>query len=92
MDQQVYDLKIIGVNIFDDHLLRSGQYDEGTTVGHQVIYAGETNGVEKQPMAAEGDRFERAGSCMSFWSEPRASLEPRGGKKTIMKQLGKIRG
>jgi hypothetical protein len=51
MDQQVYDLKIIGVNIFDDHLLRSGQYDEGTTVGHQVIYAGETNGVEKQPIA-----------------------------------------
>ncbi len=50
-DQQVYDLKIIGVNIFDDHILSNGQYDEGTTVGHQVMYAGEMNGVEKQPMA-----------------------------------------
>jgi hypothetical protein len=48
-DQQVYDLKIIGVNIFDDHILHNGQYDEGTTMGHQVSYDGETNGVEKQP-------------------------------------------
>lgn len=48
-DQQVYDLKIIGVNIFDDHILHNGQYDQGTTVGHQV--AGETIGDGNQPVA-----------------------------------------
>ena len=37
MEQQVYDLKIISVNIFDDHLLHNGQYDEGTFVGHLVV-------------------------------------------------------
>lgn len=41
-DQQVYDLKIIGVNIFDDHLLHNGQYDEGSSEENQVRYDGET--------------------------------------------------
>jgi len=36
-EQQVYDLKIISVDIFDDHLLHNGQYDEGTYVGHLVV-------------------------------------------------------
>jgi hypothetical protein len=41
-DQQVYDLKIIGVNIFDDHVLHNGQYVEGSSVENQVRYDGET--------------------------------------------------
>lgn len=48
-DQEVYDLKIIGVNVFDDHILHNGRYDEGTYVGHLVDFDGETDGVDELP-------------------------------------------
>lgn len=37
LEQQVYDLKIISVNIFDDHLLHNGQYNEGTHVDNDKL-------------------------------------------------------
>ncbi|KAL3822119.1 LOW QUALITY PROTEIN: hypothetical protein ACHAXA_011897 [Cyclostephanos tholiformis] len=42
MEQQVYDLRIIGANIFDDHILQNGQYVEGSSVENQVKDDGET--------------------------------------------------
>lgn len=48
-EQQVYDLKIISVNIFDDHLLHNGQYNEGTYVGHLVINNDKLDEDEVQP-------------------------------------------